>query len=133
MSREHIAFDEARLCFFVPKSTGPHIIRATFPFATSQSAAGKGPKTQRSTTTMTVFLGILTLSYFYLLLPDTKIYRQQQLLDQEYQRFIEGRSLPSVTSIVPGMPMANNLAQVLEWIACGLGEGVYKLMIDALL
>ncbi|KFH63405.1 hypothetical protein MVEG_10815 [Podila verticillata NRRL 6337] len=82
---------------------------------------------------MTVFLGILTLSYFYLLLPDTKIYRQQQLLDQEYQRFIEGRSLPSVTSIVPGMPMANNLAQVLEWIACGLGEGVYKLMIDALL
>lgn len=80
---------------------------------------------------MTVFLGILTLSYFYLL-PDTEIYQQQQLLDQEYQRFVEGGSLPSITSIVPGMLMANNLAQVLEWIACGLGEGVYKLMIDAL-
>ncbi|KAF9377536.1 hypothetical protein CPB97_010103 [Podila verticillata] len=73
---------------------------------------------------MAVFLGILTLSYFYLLLPDTEIYQQQQLLNQEYQRFVEDGYLPSVTSILPGMPMANNLAQVLEWIACGLGEGI---------
>jgi hypothetical protein len=82
---------------------------------------------------MTVYLWILTLSYFYLMLPDTEIYQRQQRLDQEYRRYIEDGSLQSPTSIVPGMPMTNNLVQGLEWIACGLGEGVYKLMVDALL
>lgn len=81
---------------------------------------------------MTVYLCIMTLSYFYVMLPDTEIYQRQRRLDQEYRRYLEDGSLDSPTSIVPGMPMANNVAQVLEWVACGLGEGVYKL-VDALL
>ncbi|KAF9403023.1 hypothetical protein BGZ94_004742 [Podila epigama] len=77
---------------------------------------------------------IMILLYFYNLLPDTKIYQQQQQMDAENRVYRSDGSVDDdLNCIIPGMPMANNLVQVLEWIACGLGEGVHNLMADAIL
>ncbi|KAF8946991.1 hypothetical protein BGZ47_010652 [Haplosporangium gracile] len=60
---------------------------------------------------MTVLLMVLILSHFYMLKPE----------EDQYQA-VDEFGIPREPLLIPGMPLLNNAAQLLEWTASCVNE-----------